>query len=285
MIARVFYSWQSDVRAAACRTLIQDALEASVHAMIADGAVEVMPVIDRDTLNVPGAPDIGNTILSKIKSADAFVADVTIVGTISGKRPTPNPNVLVEVGYALHARGEGRVVLVQNTAFGTPESLPFDLRQKRVLQFASSEADAERSVPRRQLVTALKTALTSILSAPREPTASGDDRAARWRDLLSRTLAEHNWVEFESALEHDLGVIDGSGRSTRVPAPLDGFVNVRSVGPHEFALGFPLRGQSSISVITIPFGQVEDIWPGTEGRLHVLLKRALVFKDGTSRFA
>jgi hypothetical protein len=284
MIARVFYSWQSDIRAAACRTLIQDALEASVHAMIADGAVEVMPVVDRDTLNVPGAPDIGTTILGKIDSADAFVADVTTVGTISGKRPTPNPNVLFEVGYAFRALGEGRVVLVQNTAFGGPELLPFDLRQKRVLQYSSSEADAERSAPRRQLVSALKSALTVILSTSRETVASNDDRVARWRDLLSKAFAEHKWVEFESAFEHDLGVIDLSGRPTRVPALLDGFVNVRTVGPHEFVLGFPVRNQGGITVITIPFGQVEDIWPGTEGRLHILLKRALVLKDGTSRF-
>jgi hypothetical protein len=115
---------------------------------------------------VPGCPDIGATILSKIDAASAFVADVTIVGqTIKGK-PTPNPNVLVELGYALSSLGWDRIVLVMNTAFGGPDLLPFDLRQKRAMLYSSPADAPERAPERRALQGKLKGALTAILKAP-----------------------------------------------------------------------------------------------------------------------
>src|SRR5215472_9503685 len=76
----VFYSWQSDLPNACNRGFIQDALENAAGAITADDTVEVEPVVDRDTLGVPGAPDIASTIFSKIVAADVFVADVSITG-------------------------------------------------------------------------------------------------------------------------------------------------------------------------------------------------------------
>jgi len=60
----VFYSWQSDTRAAANRTLIGEALEAAAKELSADDSIVVEPVIDRDTLAVPGTPDISITMLT-----------------------------------------------------------------------------------------------------------------------------------------------------------------------------------------------------------------------------
>jgi hypothetical protein len=163
MSVTIFYSWQSDTKAAANRTLIQDALEGAVKELRADGSISVEPVLDRDTQAVPGAPDIGTTILNKIDASAAIVADVTIVNRGSGTRPAPNPNVLIEVGYALKSLGPRRVILVQNTAFGGPEDLPFDLRQKRVLTYDSPEEISSRSPERRPFQAALKEALRLVL--------------------------------------------------------------------------------------------------------------------------
>ncbi len=159
----VFFSWQSDIRAAACRSLIQDALEAAARNIAQDKQLGVEPVIDRDTQSVPGAPDIGATILAKIEAAAAFVADVTIVGRTVGGKPTPNPNVLIELGYALKAVGWSRILLVQNTAMGPPESLPFDLRQKRAIVYSSAEDAEERAPERRALQGKLEVALRGIV--------------------------------------------------------------------------------------------------------------------------
>jgi|GEM_PF-6066255 len=167
----VFFSWQSDIKAAACRTIIERALGAAVAKIAADSSVTVEPVVDRDTANVAGAPDISATILAKIDAASVFVADVTIIGTTTGEKPraTPNPNVLVELGYALRALGPSRVLLVQNTAFGGPEALPFDLQQKRAITYSSPALATERAPERGRLEASLELALRAIFHAAVRP--------------------------------------------------------------------------------------------------------------------
>ena len=164
MSVTVFYSWQSDTRAAANRTLIQRSLEDSLSEISDDDSLALDPAIDRDTVGVAGAPDISNTILRKIDASAAFVADVTIVNSEESSRPMPNPNVLIELGYALKALGDSQIVLVQNTAFGGPELLPFDLRQKRVLTYHSATDAESRAIERKQLQSQLREALTLVLA-------------------------------------------------------------------------------------------------------------------------
>ena len=171
MKVTIFFSWQSDTRAAANRTLIQAALEAAAAELRDDESISVQPVVDRDTMAVPGAPDIGATIFEKIDASAAFVADVTIINSGAGDRPTPNPNVLIELGFALKSLGDRRLILVQNVASGGPELLPFDLRQKRVLRYNSPEEVTSRVEERYRLQSALRDALALILAQDRvQPT-------------------------------------------------------------------------------------------------------------------
>jgi predicted nucleotide-binding protein len=124
MEAVIFYSWQSDLPNNTNRSFIQIALENAAQRIREDKSISVEPVVDRDTSGVPGTPDIAHTIFEKIDRADVFVCDVTIVNSqTSTSRPTPNPNVLIELGYAWKALGNQRVLLVQNTAYGGPEVL------------------------------------------------------------------------------------------------------------------------------------------------------------------
>lgn len=163
----VFYSWQSDLPNPCNRGLIQDALEEAATTIAADEALAIEPVIDRDIQNVPGSPDISSTIFAKIAAADIFVADVSIISNTEAKRATPNPNVLIELGYALKALGHERVVLVFNRAFGAIEALPFDLRTRHVLAYEMPETSTDGRAPERkklakQLEDALRTALSGI---------------------------------------------------------------------------------------------------------------------------
>ena len=107
-------------------------------------------MLDRDTQGVPGSPDIASTIFAKITAADVFVADISIIGA-SQSRPTPNPNVLIELGYALKAMGHERVILVFNKAFGKIEDLPFDLRMRRVLAYDMPANGTPRAPDRKAL--------------------------------------------------------------------------------------------------------------------------------------
>src|SRR5439155_2089417 len=90
-------------------------------------------MVDRDTRGVPGQPPIVDTIFDKIEGATIFVPDLTFVGTRRNGRPTPNPNVLIEYGYALRALRYPRIIPMMNVAFGkpTPETMPFDMRHLR----------------------------------------------------------------------------------------------------------------------------------------------------------
>src|SRR5436190_17986189 len=114
MERKTFYSLQSDLRNSSNRGFIQGASENAAAAITADDKVQVEPVVDRDTLGVSGSQDIRNTILSKINSCDVFVADVSIVSRPRKGRRTPNPNVLIELGFALKALGQERMILIFN---------------------------------------------------------------------------------------------------------------------------------------------------------------------------
>ena len=141
----VFYSWQSDTPSNLNRSFLEKALGTAIERLHADVTLE--PVlrnaavqIDKDTKGVGGSPPITQTILDKIENCAAFVADLTFVGeslpsvrTPTKHRLLPNPNVLIEYGYALHCHGHGRMITVMNTAFGdcNQNTLPFDLRHLR----------------------------------------------------------------------------------------------------------------------------------------------------------
>ncbi len=158
---KVFYSWQSDLPNSTNRGFIQKALENAAKSISDDDSIEVEPVIDRDTSGVPGSPDIATTILQKIDEAGAFVADISIIN-LGGKRLTPNPNVLIELGYAMKTLGFQKIILVMNIAFGQPEILPFDLRMRRVITYNASEQALDRAAERRKLEGVLEDAIRII---------------------------------------------------------------------------------------------------------------------------
>lgn len=122
----VFYSWQSDTNQQVGRYLIRDALEEALK-----GLSELL-ALDDATRGEPGSPDIFGTILQKIAEASFFVPDLTIVGRYSETKCTPNPNVLVEYGYALSKLNHERIIPVLNKYFGLPEDLPFDLKARAI---------------------------------------------------------------------------------------------------------------------------------------------------------
>lgn len=159
----VFYSWQSDLPNSTNRSFVQQALEKAVTNIVNDDTVAVEPVVDRDTKGVAGAPDIASTIFAKITSADVFVADVSIIAHPQDGRPTPNPNVLIELGYALKSLGHERIVLVFNNSFGKIEELPFDLRTRRLMTYAMSSEEKNRAPEKLKLEKQLEDAIRSAL--------------------------------------------------------------------------------------------------------------------------
>lgn len=144
----IFYSWQSDSPGATNRSFIEKALKNVARVISGDKAIQFEASVDRDTAGLAGSPDISNAIFTKINKADIFVADVSIVNPVQEGRKTPNPNVLIELGYAINALGFDRIILVFNTAYGKIEELPFDLRAKRIMSYHASAGEPDRSTSR-----------------------------------------------------------------------------------------------------------------------------------------
>lgn len=173
MPTTVFFSWQTDRPAREGRNLIERALEAAVHRIGQDTTIEEAVrdlSVDRDTKDVPGSPPIVDTILKKINAAAIFVPDLTFVATRPDGRPTPNPNVLIEYGWALNSLGHLRMMPVLNTAYGDPTAvnMPFDLAHLRrpILYHCPPKAgDEERKAAKDGLAKELESALRTFLSS------------------------------------------------------------------------------------------------------------------------
>ena len=151
MQRKVFYSWQSDLDSKGNRSLIQDALNKALKSIKRDGNESIEPVLDRDTNGLQGSPSISESIFNKITLSDVFVADVSIINSHLPGRKTANPNVLIELGYAVSQLGWDRVIMIQNTFYGSPEELPFDLRGRRVIAY-SMEPNVDNKPEARSLL-------------------------------------------------------------------------------------------------------------------------------------
>lgn len=136
----IFYSWQSDLQGNRTRWFLQKCIDEVVS--LCKGSMEV--VADRDTEGKTGSPDIVHSIFSKIDACDLFIADVGIVNKYTaldvdeGKtvKYSPNPNVLIELGYAVKVLGWDRVICFINTDYGQAGELPFDLDHHRVTGYS-----------------------------------------------------------------------------------------------------------------------------------------------------
>jgi hypothetical protein len=150
----IFYSWQSDLPGNETRNIIQDGIKDAVRLLRDTVDVEA----DRDTKGEYGSPDIANTIFAKIDECDIFIADVSAVckyevtdkdGIVKTKY-MPNPNVMLELGYATHVVGWENVICVLNADYGAPEDMPFDIASRRLTPFSlkdgSSKGDAKRYI-------------------------------------------------------------------------------------------------------------------------------------------
>lgn len=191
----VFYAWQSDTAPGFNRYLIRDALTAAIKALRIGALIEDAPRLDPDTRGPTIAPEITSSSFEKIRTSAVVVADITFVGAthaVQGRgprKPLPNPNVALELGYAAATLGWDRVIPVINEAYGDAELQSFELRGRRpIIRYRMAE-DTQTEVAevrlhlQRSLDSALRLALSSEYERVGEIIASLDLNCL---DLLKR---------------------------------------------------------------------------------------------------
>ena len=137
-IHTIFYSWQSDLPETDNKSYIGSCLSKALKKLKKDVDFSIEYVIDRASNNKLGTIDIAQTIFNKINIANLLIADVSIINHKSRKyKKTPNPNVLIELGYGVRTIGWENIICIFNTKYGSPEDLPFDIRNRRLLLFNS----------------------------------------------------------------------------------------------------------------------------------------------------
>jgi hypothetical protein len=131
----IFYSWQSWTDQKTNRYFIQKAIEQSLSNLKKDFEFDMECALDRDTKDLPGTPAIADSILDKINNSKLFICDLSITTESFNKKgelkSSPNPNVLIELGYAVAKLGWEKVITVMNSEYGNPDKLPFDLKHRR----------------------------------------------------------------------------------------------------------------------------------------------------------
>jgi len=198
MSKTIFFSWQLDTPGRCGRSFLKEVLE-EVCVELAEEAIvnEALRDVefDSDTRGVAGQPPVAETILKKIDAASVFIGDVTFTGKRVDGRPTPNPNVLIEYGWAIKSLTYERVICVMNSAYGEPTSvtLPFDLAHlRRPIQYnlppdASPETkrDEKKRISRilkEAIALSLDTIQRQAASPPPSfPAADAMDGPARFR--------------------------------------------------------------------------------------------------------
>ena len=184
----VFFSWQSDTSSAIGRDFIEQALTSALAAINAGATVEPALrsdlLLDRDTKDIGGQPPIVDTIFKKIDNAMIFVSDITLVAKrVDPSRMSPNPNVLIEYGWALKTVGYPCIIAVMNVAYGEPTdaSMPFDVKHLRypiTYHLAPDATESEIQNERIKLTRTLEHELRVILGSP-EFKKIQDERAQR----------------------------------------------------------------------------------------------------------
>ena len=133
----VFYSWQMSTPIEENKQKILNCLEKAVAKLKNDG---FGIVIDQDSRNTTRESSIDYIILQKIPNCDFFVGDITPVAKDDKEKPIPNPNVMLELGYAAKAIGWARCLLVWNEKYGNLNQAPFDIRNRSIISYNSTDS-------------------------------------------------------------------------------------------------------------------------------------------------
>jgi len=198
----IFYSWQMDIPVENNKRPIELSIqEACIN--IAKTNIDFEYIIDDATRDIPGSPSIPDSIFSKINASDIFIADITTVSHECDGKNFSNPNVLIELGFAISCIGWSRIILLYNKQFGKfPDDIAFDIAKNRILDFKIKDKydKSGYGMLLNQLVVAIKLIYEKNPKKPNEILFIDDGKRKRANDInkireLCNSL-EYNTIDY-----------------------------------------------------------------------------------------
>lgn len=134
----IFFSWQSDIKEN--KSIIRSGINNACNKLKQSNNYQFL--VDEATRNLPGSPNIEESVKTKIEHCDVFVADITPIAQY-GNKQLPNPNVLIELGYALRCIDVDRIIIVAKASDYQDKDLPFDINHQRIGKFDGEECNLD----------------------------------------------------------------------------------------------------------------------------------------------
>lgn len=228
---KVFWSWQNDYSPKTCRHFIREALVAAIGTAGEELGLEdaERPEIDHDTKDTAGMAEITATILEKISRSAVFVADVTPIAKTDGGKALPNPNVMIELGWAMSELGTERIIVVLNEASGwKPDDLPFDIRHRRAMTYKLPE-DAD-SKTRQAASKALARNLADALRANLGQYIETKDASEAVVGVAAKPDNPSIWASAGPAIEHNDSFGHSHKTSVVLPDCPRGYIRIIPAG-------------------------------------------------------
>lgn len=139
----VFYSWMSDRPEEQNIKYISKVLVDDCKRL--EKKLGITIKIDSDSRGEDGSNSIEENVLKKISSCDLFVGDITPIFPLHTwqiwAKPTPNPNVMYELGFAVSSLGWSRCIMVWNSKYGDLCKAPFDIRNHATVAYRKGKKD------------------------------------------------------------------------------------------------------------------------------------------------
>lgn len=133
----VFYSWMSDRPKEQNISYIRKVLSDDCKKLGKKLGIKI--AIDSDSRGEDGSKPIEENVLKKIAKCDIFVGDITPIYPRQSwqlwAKPTPNPNVMYELGFAVSTLGWNRCIMVWNSKYGNLSNAPFDIRNHTTVSY------------------------------------------------------------------------------------------------------------------------------------------------------
>jgi hypothetical protein len=136
----IYFSYQTEYPRA--REILQEIIEETVATLSARSRLPLTLEFAQRPSNAPLR--LSNSQLRKIRKSLLFIADSTPIAQIGEEQLLLSPNVCVEIGYALHSKRAGQILLVQMEHLAGRS--PFDLASHQQLSFKTA-AELRKTLP------------------------------------------------------------------------------------------------------------------------------------------